>query len=166
MKDALLEKGMVKANLLFAPSINYEYNVYDNFTLKAEAGITPTYFDIFGNNKIAIFQKYEVQGKYYYNLKKRILKGKSVTGNSGNFVAAVYNYQNKEALFSEVSRFTDFSTLGGVWGFQRSYNSGLSLLFEIGFGYDFAYRSNGRDTNGRPFPLIGFELGWVIFKHN
>ena len=164
--DALLEKGMVKANLFFTPSINYEYNVYDNFTLKAEAGITPTYFDIFGSKKVAFFQKYEAQGKYYYNLKKRVSKGKSVSGNSGNFVAAVYNYQNKEALFSEVSRSTDFSTLGGVWGFQRSYNSGLSLLFEIGFGYDFAYRSNGRDTNGRPFPLIGFELGWVIFKHN
>lgn len=116
--------------------------------------------------RLPFFKKYEVQGKYYYNLKKRVSKGKSVSGNSGNFVAAVYNYQNKEDLFSEVSRSTDFSTLGGVWGFQRSYNSGLSLLFEIGFGYDFAYRSNGRDTNGRPFPLIGFELGWVIFKHN
>lgn len=160
-----LEKGMFKGNLLFTPSLNYEYNVYNDFTLKAEAGVTFTIFDTFGTTNVGFFQKYEVQGKYYYNLKRRTLKNKPTSGNSGGFVAAVYNYQNREALFSEVSRSTDFSTLGGVWGFQRSYDSGLSLLLEVGFGYDFAFRSNARDTNGRPFPLIGFELGWILFRH-
>lgn len=160
-----IQKGLLKGNLLFAPSFTYELGITKNLALKAEAGVSLTVFDNFGDTSVAFFPKFEGQFKHYYNLKRRIEKGKNITGNSGSFIAAVYNFQDSQSIFSDVNRNTDFSTLGGVWGFQRSYDSGLSLLFEIGFGYDFTYRSNARDTNGRPFPLIGFELGWVLFKH-
>lgn len=77
-------------------------------------------------------------------------------------MATAYQFQDRNAIFNNIKRTTTFSHLGGVWGFQKSYNSGLSLLFEAGLGYDFGYVSNN-NPRGRPFPLLGFELGWVLF---
>lgn len=162
IKTARVENNLIKANLLFFPSLVYERAIKGDVVAKAEVGLSLTVFDNFGDTSVGIFPKIEGQVKYYYNLKRRVEKGKSIAHNSGSFVAGAYQFQDKNAIFNDENRTSNFSHLGGLWGFQKSYDSGLSLLVEVGFGYDFAYVSN-TSPNGRPFPLIGFELGWVLF---
>lgn len=157
-----VEENLFKANLLFIPSVVYERAIRGNFVAKAELGVSLTIFDNFGDTSVGIFPKVEGQLKYYYNLKRRFNKGKNISNNSGSFVATAYQFQDRNAIFNNIKRSSNFSYLGGVWGFQKSYNSGLSLLFEVGLGYDFGYVSNN-NPRGRPFPLLGFELGWVLF---
>lgn len=153
-----IQKNLLKGNLLWAPSVNYERALTDAFVAKVEAGVSFTVFDNFGVTSLGFFPKFEGQLKYYYNFDRRLTKNKSISRNSGGFVAVGYQFQDDKALFNEVQRVSDFSHLGALWGFQKTYDYGLSLLFEAGFGYDFAYELNSRDSNGRPFPLIGFEL--------
>lgn len=157
------EKHLIKANLLFTPSLTYEIGLNDNFTAKGEVGTSLTGFDNSTDTFIGVFPKFELQGKYYYNFENRVKKGKNTANNSANFLALVYHYSGKSSFINDNDRLTDFSLLGGVWGFQRTYGKSFSILFEIGAGYDFAYRDYNT-FNGRPFPVIGFELGWVVFK--
>lgn len=162
IKTARVEDNLLKANLFFFPSVVYERAIKGDFVAKAEVGLSLTVFDNFGDTSVGIFPKIEGQFKYYYNLKRRSENDKSIAHNSGSFVAGAYQFQDKNAIFNEENRTSNFSHLGGLWGFQKTYTSGLSLLVEVGFGYDFGYVSN-TSPNGRPFPLIGFELGWVLF---
>jgi len=153
---------LLKGNLLFAPSITYEYGITRTSTAKAEIGTSLTLFEYFGETRVGFFSKFETQYKYYYNLSKRALKGKEIKNNSGNFIALDIIYNGEKDFFSSAERISELLLIGPVWGIQRSYESGFSFLFEIGLGYDFMYAGN-KDQNGRPFPILGFEIGWILF---
>ena len=97
----------------------------------------------------------DIQYKVIYNRKKRLLKGKSLTYNSGNFVSfrSITRGKSIESNYLRTDKI-DFA-IGPTWGFQRSYNK-LRLLIDIGPQFYF-------DTNGNngffPFMIqINFGL--------
>lgn len=81
---------------------------------------------------------------------------------SGNYVAAVVGY-----TFGAISEWNEdmdpenlanSGYLGGVWGIQRNYKSGIHLGLSFGGGV-----SMGKNIDNFRFaPLGGFELGFVI----
>ncbi len=158
-----VNKHLLKGNLLFTPSLSYEFGIHKSSTVKLEIGTSLTIFEKFNKTSVGFFPKVETQYKYYYNLKKRHNKGKNTQNNSANFIAMLGIFHDEKNIIGQDDRVSDVILIGPAWGIQRSYKGGLSLLVEIGFGYDFGYEEIN-DTNGRPFPIIGFELGWVIFK--
>lgn len=161
--DNSVNKHLLKGNLLFFPSLVYELGVTKSSAFKAEIGTSLTLFERFNETKIGVFPKLETQYKFYYNLNKRADKNRLINGNSANFIALVGIYQGEEDLIGDSERVSKFLFLGPAWGLQRTYKSGFSFLVELGFGYDFGYKE-GNDNNGRPFPIIGLELGWILFK--
>ena len=90
----------------------------------------------------------DIQYKFIYNRKKRLLKGKSLTYNSGNFVSfrSITRGKSIESNYLRTDKI-DFA-IGPTWGFQRSYNKSR-LLIDIGPQYYF-------DTNGNKgfFPFM------------
>ena len=98
--------------------------------------------------------------RYYYNLNKRLEKGKKVSENSGNYIAAIGTIQSGKPIVGDYTLNNDYSVLiGPAWGLQRVYNSGFKLNLNLGAGYGF------NDVGGSYFsPFIAIHLGWLIAK--
>jgi hypothetical protein len=85
---------------------------------------------------------------------------KELNYNSGNYVGlrGGYNFRaiaenNEPGTPSTEEAFY----LGGVWGIQRNYKSGIHLGFSLGAGF-----ATGRNQNLGFTGLGSFELGFVI----
>lgn len=85
-----------------------------------------------GNGFIYIIAPFlDVQFKQFYNFNKRVDKGKTISGNSGNFISARL-ISNGPSISENISRKSDFDfAIGPTWGIQREYGK-LHLLFDVG----------------------------------
>ncbi len=97
----------------------------------------------------------DIQGRKFYNLAKREGKGKSIKGNSGNFIAARMLYTGPAAA-SSITRFSDHTfAVGPMWGLQRNYGK-LNLQTSIGPTFNF-------DTLGNSgWSILSIELNLGI----
>jgi hypothetical protein len=95
--------------------------------------------------------------RHYYNFEKRLTKGKNISNNSGNYLALRTMY-----TFDPVVNKDQFPVLntgliiGGVWGIQRIYNSGIYLGLSLGAGMLFGTQKF--ETAG----IGNFHLGFNI----
>lgn len=100
----------------------------------------------------------DLQQKWFYNINKRIEKGKVVDNNSGNFISARFLTRGP-SIADNVTRTSDFDfAFGPTWGIQRKYGENFHLLFDVGPQYYFDTEGNG---NFFPFMLqlnLGFDL--------
>jgi len=83
-----------------------------------------------------------LQYRFFYNIKRRMEKGKRVEKNSANYIAPVYQLSfSKNALSDGVYVNNDsrrpINELGVVWGMQRNYASRFSLGINAGPGIFF-----------------------------
>ena len=113
-----------------------------------------------GNSGYAVFPNLQAQYRFFYNLNKRMEKGKKVSENSGNYITALADITGGNALLGDlVSRANYAVFVGPAWGLQRVYNSGFKLNLNLGAGIGF------NDLGDSYFsPLIGLQLGWLILK--
>lgn len=99
--------------------------------------------------------------KKFYNLDKRLEKGKSISGNSGNYwgIRLLTNFKDFKSENIIRKDNIDFS-FGPTWGIQREFGK-FHLLFDVGSVYYFDTKGN----NGF-FPImlqlnVGFNgLKW------
>jgi hypothetical protein len=100
----------------------------------------------------------DLQQKLFYNINKRVGKGKTVENNSGNFISARI-ISRGHSIADNVNRTSDFDfAVGPTWGIQRKYGESFHLLFDIGPQYYF-----DTEGNGNIFPImfqlnLGFDL--------
>ena len=100
----------------------------------------------------------DMQVRHYYNLNKRLQKGKKIAHNSGNYIAGVVGAAGPSILKSDNVYVADFTlTLGALWGIQRTYGERFMMNVGIGPGVSF-YDSQSEFT---PFGgiTVGFRLG-------
>lgn len=97
----------------------------------------------------------DIQGRKFYNLAKREGNGKSIQGNSGNFIAARMLYTGPAAA-SSITRFSDHTfAVGPMWGLQRNYGK-LNLQTSVGPTFNF-------DTLGNSgWSILSIELNLGI----
>jgi len=99
----------------------------------------------------------DVQYKWFYNLSKRMEKGRSILGNSGNFISARVLARGT-TISSNFDRTSNLdAAFGPTWGIQRLYGH-LHLLFDVGPVYYTDFKGNG---NIFPIMLqlnLGFDL--------
>ncbi|RRQ49228.1 hypothetical protein DZC72_00950 [Maribacter algicola] len=152
-----LERHQFKLDLL-SPGISYELGLFRNQSISTALGLGMAAYEpgyVFG---LAMNNRY----RYYHNFRSRTNKGKNVSGNSGNYIAAA------QAIFFSQARLTtniigpdDFNVgfYGMVYGIQRTYEKGFNFNAELGMGY---YQGDGIQSGYGP--LIGFTFGWVATK--
>lgn len=130
-------------------SLGFGYNFsYPNLSLAADDGFQ------------YIFAPFvDVQGRYYYNFAKRQENGKSVSQNSGNFVAVrtLYTGPTSESLSSYFRTDDHFFAVGPTWGLQRKYNR-VNLLFSVGPILYFDTMGNSGFFPINPEINVGFNL--------
>ncbi len=144
------------------PSAEYEVSTSKNSTLDLMLGAGFGYHDASYLDKAeyGVYPQFQVQYRHYYNLKKRAQKGKKISENSGNYIAAAVVISSGEPVIGDMHLNKDYSGfLGPVWGFQRVYNSNFKLNLNLGLGMGF---------NDREDPYfathIGIQLGFKLGK--
>jgi hypothetical protein len=155
-----LQDNQFKINIL-SPGFTYEKGVSASNSINLDANVSIGYSTQANSNSNFVAGPYiRSQFRHYYNLKKRALKEKNTTGNSGNFIAANASYYFKPFDQPNLVSVYDGVTLGATWGFQRTFKRGLNINLNTGVGYNFA-----SDQSSSVVPLINFTIGWVLFKN-
>lgn len=100
----------------------------------------------------------DLQQKWFYNINRRVAKGKTVENNSGNFISARI-ISRGPSIADNVFRTSDYDwAIGPTWGIQRKYGEKFHLLFDVGPQYYV-----GVEGRGNIFPImfqlnLGFDL--------
>lgn len=158
--QASVEDGLLSINIL-TPGLEYEYGLTNSTTLDLRAGAGFAYRKTSfgeGYEGFGVYPIFNVQYRYYYNLQKRLDKGKNISNNSANYIALSGGLQSGKPVIGNLEyNEAYFGSIGPVWGLQRYYGSGFKLDLNIGPGYGF-------NQSGDSFfsLLIGFRLGWRL----
>ena len=163
--EATTTKSVTNISIL-SPAITHEMAVGRNQTIfmSGELNGIARYEEIGNTNPRTVNSYYGLAPsvtadfRNYYNFNKRLGKGKNINNNSGNYLALRTEYR-----FAPVVNKDQFSTynggfvLGGVWGIQRVYNSGIYLGLSLGGGFLFGDKKF--DTTGMGDFHLGFNIG-------
>lgn len=152
-----LERHQFKFDLL-SLGLSYELGLFRNQSVSTSLGLaTATYeegyaFGLTTNNRY----------RYYHNFQRRIDKGKNVSGNSGDYIAAAQAvFFSQLRISTNIDGPKDFNLgfYGMVYGIQRTFENGFNFNAEVGAGL---YKGDGvPDGYG---PLVTFTFGWVATK--
>lgn len=118
-----------------------ELQLSNTFVLRSEVGLDAGIWGgtSYSKTGVAFIPTFNIGSRWYYNLKKRVAKGKSIDGNSGNFLSL-------KAIFHPdlfvISNYNGLSVLSHVivvpnWGIRR--NIGSHFNYEVGTGLAFVY---------------------------
>ena len=152
-----VEDGLLKANALL-PGISYEFGVGNTSTINLEGIIG---FAIVGGSnrstEFGIFPGVQAEYRNYLNLDRRISKSKNISGNSGNYVSLLNQFQLGTPLIGNLEYDTDyFYNLAVVYGIQRTSPKGF--YWGVSFGPGIFVDDFGTDAG----LLVDVRLGWVI----
>ncbi|SEN91077.1 hypothetical protein SAMN05216436_1254 [bacterium A37T11] len=150
-----LQKAQFIINII-SPSFSYEARLgrKTSLALKAGVGFGVTYDSYDGGQIDGDFWPYLMADyRYYYNLDKRVIKGRSTSHNSGNFVALSAWYSNQIPNPLSIGKEYAWSA-GPVWGIQRTYWNRVNLKLAFGMG---VVKREGE--NIIPWPMIDYSLG-------
>lgn len=160
------------------PGISYELAVDKNITLKFDAATSLGVIS-FDNSGFDLFPRFDVQLRSYYNFERRIEKGKTTSGNSGNYYGIHSYYASDTSLLGNdfepdlaniiVFGPASFETLyvGATFGMQRTYQSGFNWGMQFGLGIinvDFDNNTDAIQVTREVslYPNFRVTIGWVI----
>lgn len=152
-----VEDGLFSVNIL-TPGLEYEYGLTNSTTLDLRAGSGFAYREGAFGKGFGVYPVFGAQYRYYYNLNKRLEKGKNISNNSGNYIALSGTVQSGKPIVGDLEYNEGyFGVIGPVWGLQRYYGAGFKLDLNLGAGYGF------NESGGSFFsPIVGLRLGWRI----
>ncbi|MFC2123441.1 hypothetical protein ACFLU5_01420 [Bacteroidota bacterium] len=155
---AELEPWMVK--MYFLPlTANFEGRIGDSFSVEAGAGIGAGWaIEGDGQFKYVVYPKANLMLKNYYNLDKRLKKGKRTAMNSGNYWGLYSDFAFAPIAENFENGYKWGLVVAPVWGFQRSYPSLITWGFNLGYGI------NMDNENTRLRPVFNLHLGFILAK--
>lgn len=100
----------------------------------------------FDYNYFKVFPQFSVEGRYYYNLKRRMLMGKAGNGLSANYISLgpIYNgeYQIYSTQGNREGRSRSFAGMNLSTGIQRLIGDHLYFDFNTGLSYGMEYNDD------------------------
>ena len=124
---------------------NNELKLSNKFALRTEIGIelgSFTYSDSYNQEiEYAGIPVFTLEPKWYYNLERRVRKGKSIRGNSGNSVSLKINYMAPNLfMVSDIENFNGADQINIIpkWAIRRVYGKHFNFEFGLGVGPMFA----------------------------
>ena len=120
-----------------------EFPVAENITIEPAIGFGPSY-DFYNEDAFSAYLGWHwailepsvhvsTYGKFFYNRDKRMLKGKSMKFNSGNFFGVKVKYVSKP--LTNYSFDQDNTLLANLnWGGQRNFGRYWSYSYSVGVG--------------------------------
>ncbi len=117
----------------------------------------------FENKNFEIAPQLTIEGRYYYNLHRRMLMGKSGNGLSANYISLGPTYRGIYYNFSsEGNNYTKEDSFIGIkvgTGIQRLISDHLYLDINLGIGYGIGHNYMGNILYHEPRSFIDFGFG-------
>ncbi len=144
---------------LIAPSAEYELSISDRSTIDMNLGVGFAYHrSSYSGEAYGFYPGVEVQYRYYYNIEKRLDKGKNISENSANYITGIVSLTDGNPIIGDLEYSEDLGGfIGPAWGLQRVYKKGFKLNLNLGIGLGF-------NDSGSTYltPLFGIQLGWLV----
>lgn len=120
---------------------NNELKLSNQFALRSEIGLDAGIWggDYYPKNGYAFTPVITLEPRWYYNLNKRVKKKRSISKNSGNFIALKTSYHPDWFVISNYDNVTIVSDISIIptWGIRRMIGSHFN--YEAGFGIGYVY---------------------------
>lgn len=149
----------VQAGLLGAFAYN-ESKLSNNVALRSEIGML---MGLWGGTSypktgIAFTPTVSIEPRYYYNLKRRLKKEKSIVNNSANYFSLKTNYNPDLFVISNYKnqRVNNHITIVPKWGLRR--NIGENFDFEVSTGVGYIYDFDVKRGSG--YLDLGVRIGY------
>jgi len=157
-----VEDSQFKINLI-NPGIEYEVGLGKNQTINLGIGLQFVANDTRDDFFYAFVPAINAQYRYFYNLERRLNKGKEINGNSGNYLAASGTLFTADVIIGNVDSGSGTAGfVGPVYGIQRTYPKGFNYTMEFGVGLYFVNDANFEAGISGFGPTISFSIGWVV----
>lgn len=126
-------------------AINNELKITNSIALRNELGFGLVWADNGYYNSTAqwaIVPSVNVEPRYYYNLKKRVKKGKRIDRNSGNYLSLYVGFEPGIGITSNnVDLFPVVSTIP-MWGIKRAIGKNFNFETALGVGYGWTFEKH------------------------
>ena len=142
-----------------------------NLSLRSEVGFDTGIFssnaDYSGTDVGVIFTPtISLEPRLYYNLDKRVKKGKNISKNSGNFVSIKLNYRPDWFTLSNVDNTTIADNIAIIpkWAIRRTHWDHLTYELGAGIGYRkyFLKQYGYKDNPGEIALDLHIRLGYTF----
>ena len=166
----IINLAYVRESLIgsISPNIEVEFKIGKSpFSINTKLGSMLEYsklirykyeYEIFG-----IAPQLTIEGRYYYNLHRRMLKGKSGNGLSANYISLGPTYRGIYYNFSsEGNNYTQEDSFIGIkvgTGIQRLISDHLYLDINLGIGYGIGHNYMGNILYHEPRSILDFSFG-------
>ncbi|MDR2968877.1 MAG: hypothetical protein LBV32_04640 [Tannerellaceae bacterium] len=163
--QAVTEKNQSVSIEMLGIEYSNELPLSDKHTVRLHGGLVGGYLfyeinigDWYNNNGVlySLNGKFGADFRYYYNLSKREMKGKSTFRNTGNFWAADVSYYTPSIMSSKHTATSHIVALSPYWGIRRVYKS--NLFFELNLGITILTHEGMFGGT----PLTGLKFGYVF----
>lgn len=121
--------------------VNNESRLGNKFVLRSEIGFDAGFWanSFYDESGYLIAPVFIVEPKYYYNLAKRLEKGRNISDNGANYLSIKTSYHPDWFV---VSNYKDLSVISDIsivpsWGIRR--NLGKHFNYELGLGLGVRY---------------------------
>ena len=128
------------------PNISAEFKLGESpFSINAKLSSRLEYANTFAYdyNYFTVSPQFHVEGRYYYNLKRRMLKGKSGNGLSANYISVGPLFNGEYTTFhtrgDRADRSISFVGMNLSTGIQRLIGDHLFFDFNTGLSYGMEY---------------------------
>ncbi|MDO6736827.1 MULTISPECIES: hypothetical protein [Wenyingzhuangia] len=134
-----------------------ETQLIHNTVLRTEIGT-----DIgFGKNFFIANPSITIEPKWYYNIKKRQIKGKDIKNNSANFISLQTKYYLDNIIKNnqrEEYNLNNILKSNITWGIRRNINNSLNYETGFGLGIQRNFKTNNFESSINIH--LRFGLGW------
>ncbi|MDO4228320.1 MAG: hypothetical protein Q4C98_00755 [Capnocytophaga sp.] len=132
---------------------------YEGSTL--DEGESPFYF--FDPNRVVFTPIINLQPKVYYNLTRRVRKGKNIDSNGANYFSLNFKYVPNWFVItkSNAQPITQFYVVP-TFGIRRNFAKKFNYEFKAGLGGGTAFHKN--KTVSTAFLELSFKLGYDFYK--
>lgn len=119
--------------------VHNEARLANQFVLRSVIGLDAGFRANPNNTLVALIPALRVETRWYYNLDKRLAKGKNISKNSGNSLSLNVVYNPDLFVISNEKNSTVISTIAFIpkWGIKRTYGKHFTFETGIGVGYGF-----------------------------
>ena len=133
-----------------------ELRLTNQLSLRSEIGMDMGIF-INGNsdNNFVLIPVLRIEPRWYYNLKKRSNKNKSISKNSANFLTLSTTYNPDWFTISNIENINVISSIAFIpkWGIKRTYGKWFTFETGVGIGY-----IESLDSKYEFFSNVGVDL--------
>ena len=135
--------------------VHNESKLSNEISLRSELGLDAGFVINSYDNSTFLVPSIRVEPRWYYNLEKRVAKGKNIKNNSGNFLSLTTTYNPDWFVIPEK---TNLNFIGSVsvipkWAIKRTYGNHFTFETGVGIGYVF-FTEDYLDSKG----VVGVDL--------